>query len=57
MSKQQAGFGKGFSSRNHLQTVKTLIEKCNEYNITLLIAFVYSGKAFSSIDLIGVGYE
>lgn len=47
---EQAGFRKEFSTNDHLQTVRTLIEKCSEYNITLNLAFVDYEKAFDSVE-------
>lgn len=35
---EQAGFRKYFSTINHLHSIRTLIEKCTEYNITLEMA-------------------
>lgn len=47
---EQAGFRKGFSTIDHIQSVRTLIEKCTEYNIPLHLAFVDYHKAFDSIE-------
>ena len=47
---EQAGFRKGFSTIDHLQTIKTVIEKTTEYNIPLHLAFVDYQKAFDSIE-------
>jgi len=46
---EQAGFRKGFSTTDHIQMLRTLIEKCNEY-IPLHLAFVDYQKAFDSIE-------
>lgn len=47
---EQAGFRKGYSTTDHIQAVRTLIEKCTEYNIPLHMAFVDYQKAFDSIE-------
>lgn len=47
---EQAGFRKGFNTNDHLQTIKTVIEKTTEYNIPLHLAFVDYQKAFDSIE-------
>lgn len=46
----QAGFRSGFSTIDHIQTVRTLIEKCTEYNVPLNLGFVDYHKAFNSIE-------
>jgi hypothetical protein len=47
---EQAGFRKSFSTTDHLQTINQIIEKYNEYNMTLYIAFVDYSKAFDSLE-------
>lgn len=47
---EQAGFRKGFGTIDHLQTIRTLIEKTTEYNIPIHLAFVDYHKAFDSIE-------
>lgn len=47
---EQAGFRKGYSTIDHLYTVKTLIEKCTEYNVPVHMAFVDFHKAFDSVE-------
>ncbi|PZC70710.1 hypothetical protein B5X24_HaOG215026 [Helicoverpa armigera] len=46
---EQAGFRKGFSTIDHIHTIKQVLEKYNEYNKTLYIAFIDYAKAFDSI--------
>ncbi|KAL3274853.1 hypothetical protein HHI36_019635 [Cryptolaemus montrouzieri] len=38
--REQAGFRSGFSTLDHIHASKHLIEKCNEYNLDLYIAFI-----------------
>lgn len=47
---EQAGFRKGYSTVDHLQTIRTIIEKASEYNIPINLAFVDYHKAFDSIE-------
>lgn len=47
---EQVGFRKGFSTTDHLQTIRTLIENSAEYNISLHLAFVDYQKAFDSVE-------
>ncbi|GBP13562.1 LINE-1 retrotransposable element ORF2 protein [Eumeta japonica] len=48
--KEQAGFRKNFSTIDHIHTVKQIMEKYNEYNKPLYMAFVDYSKAFDSIS-------
>ena len=48
---EQAGFRKNFSTSDHILTLRTLIEKCTEYNLPLYLAFVDYEKAFDSIEM------
>jgi endonuclease/exonuclease/phosphatase family metal-dependent hydrolase len=47
---EQAGFRSGYSTNDHLQVVRSLIEKCNEYKIEIAIAFIDYEKAFDSTE-------
>ena len=49
--REQAGFRKGFSTVDHLHAVNQLIEKCVEYKIPLVAAFVDYNKAFDSVEI------
>lgn len=49
-SNEQAGFRKGYSTTDHFLTIKLMIEKCNEYQIPIYIAFVDYEKAFDTIE-------
>lgn len=48
-SREQAGFRKGFSTYDHL-TMIILIEKANEYQISLFMTFIDFEKVFDSIE-------
>ena len=47
---EQAGFRSGFSTNDHLQVMRTLIEKCNEYKIGIVLIFIDFEKAFDSVE-------
>lgn len=46
---EQAGFIRGFSTMDHIHTLKIIIDKYNEYNKPLYISFIDYSKAFDSI--------
>ena len=48
--REQAGFRKGYSTTDHLQSINQIIEKCNEYNLNLCIAYIDYEKAFDSVE-------
>lgn len=47
---EQAGFRSSFSTSDHLMVVNQLIEKYNEYNKELHLAFIDYEKAFDSVE-------
>src|ERR1700744_1937490 len=47
---EQAEFRSGFSTNDHLQVIRSLIEKCNEYKIGILLIFKDFEKAFDSVE-------
>lgn len=49
-AEEQAGFRKNRSTIDHLHVVNQLIEKANEYRITLYMCFVDYNKAFDSLE-------
>ena len=48
-SKEQEDFRGGYSTTNNVQIVSQVIERCNEYEIPLCLAFIDFEKAFDSI--------
>lgn len=46
---EQAGFRKDFSTIDHIHTIKQLIQKYNEYNKQIYLAFIDYSKAFDSL--------
>ena len=48
--REQAGFRRAYSTRDHLQALNQVIEKCNEHNMTLCIGFIDYEKAFDSVE-------
>ena len=47
---EQAGFRAKFGTNDHLQSIKTVIEKSIEYNRPLVLAFVDFQKAFDTVE-------
>jgi exonuclease III len=47
---EQSGFRSGFSTLDHLQSINQLIQKCEEFQIGVYLAFVDYRKAFDSLD-------
>lgn len=47
---EQAGFRKGFSTIDHIHTLKQVLEKYNEYNKPVYVAFIDYAKAFDSLN-------
>ncbi|KAL0831036.1 hypothetical protein ABMA28_001919 [Loxostege sticticalis] len=47
---EQAGFRKGYSTIDHIHTLRQVIQKTEEYNLPLCLAFVDYEKAFDSIE-------
>lgn len=48
--REQGGFRTGYSTIDHIHVIKQLIEKCQEYNHPLYMAFVDYNKAFDSLE-------
>jgi Reverse transcriptase (RNA-dependent DNA polymerase). len=47
---EQAGFRTGLSIADHIQTINQVIEKVQEFNLPLYMAFVDYSKAFDSVE-------
>jgi len=47
--REQAGFGTRYSTTDHIQVLKEVIERCNEYEPPLCTAFIDYEKAFDSV--------
>ena len=48
---EQAGFRSGYSTLDNIQILQHVIERCNEFELPLCLAFVDYEKAFASIKL------
>ena len=48
--REQAGFRKGFATTDHLHSINQVIEKSNEFNLPLCIAYIDYEKAFDSVE-------
>lgn len=48
---EQAGFRSGYGTIDHIHTVRQIIQKTEEYNQPLCLAFVDYEKAFDSIEI------
>ena len=49
-AREKAGFRKGYSTVDHLQTINQLTEKCNEFKRPLCIGYIDNEKVFDSIE-------
>ena len=49
-TREQAGFRKGYSTMDHIHVMNQMIEKSQEYNLPLYIAWVDYEKAFDSVQ-------
>ena len=47
--REQAGFRSRFSTMDHIQVLREIIERCNEYEQPLCLAFIDYEKAFDSV--------
>ncbi|CAG5018038.1 unnamed protein product [Parnassius apollo] len=48
---EQAGFRKGFSTIDHIHTLRQIVQKTEEYNLPLCLAYVDYEKAFDSVEI------
>lgn len=46
---EQAAYRKGYSTMDHLHTVRQIMEKTMEYKLPLYLAFIDYEKAFDSV--------
>ncbi|CAH2097703.1 unnamed protein product [Euphydryas editha] len=47
---EQAGFRKDFSTIDHIHTIKQIVQKYNEYNKNIYLAFIDYSKAFDCLE-------
>ena len=52
--REQAGFRRGFSTMDHIQTLNEVMERTNEYELPLCLGFIDFKKAFDSVSLAAV---
>jgi hypothetical protein len=48
---EQAGFWSGYGTIDHIHTVRQIIQKTEEYNQPVCLAFVDYAKAFDSVEI------
>jgi hypothetical protein len=48
-AKEQTGFRSSFSTLDHIQVLKEIIERCNEFEQPLCLAFIEYEKALDSV--------
>ena len=50
IAKEQAGFRKGRGTRDHINNIRWIQEKCHEFRQPLYLCFIDYSKAFDCVD-------
>ena len=50
IAKEQAGFRKGRGTRDHINNIRGIQEKCHEFGQPLYLCFIDYSKAFDCVD-------